>query len=158
MHLLWDNTHILTIININDVKLTLNWPINLKVSTMRLKNFSLSFGMPLFRSLADESRVRILHILMERKELCITDLEHILDFTQTKTSRHLVYLKNSGLVNTRKQDQWVFYSIREEVYDFISQVLSFVKKDPQLINDLSNIIDQAEEVLLFIQNTILGNY
>src|SRR5690606_14363881 len=108
------------------------------VRDMRLKNFSLSFGMPIFRSLSDEARVRILHLLIERREMCITDLEHILDFTQTKTSRHLAYLKNSGIVSTRKVDQWVFYSVREEVYDFLSQVMSFVKKDATLLNDLKN--------------------
>jgi len=105
---------------------------------MRLKNFSLSFGMPIFKSLADESRVRILHLLVEKKEMCITDLEQILDFTQTKTSRHLTYLKNSGIVNIRKQDQFVFYSVREEVYDFVSQVLNYVKKDMTLIHDLDS--------------------
>ncbi len=94
--------------------------------------------MPVFRSLSDEARVRILHLLIERREMCITDLEHILDFTQTKTSRHLAYLKNSGIVSTRKVDQWVFYSVREEVYDFLSQVMSFVKKDATLLNDLKN--------------------
>jgi len=94
--------------------------------------------MPVFKALSDEARVRILNLLIEKKEMCITDLEHILDFTQTKTSRHLVYLKNSGIVNIRKENQWVFYSIREEVHDFISQVLSFVKKDPMLVSDLDS--------------------
>ncbi len=105
---------------------------------MRLKSFSLAFGMPVFKALSDEARVRILNLLIEKKEMCITDLEHILDFTQTKTSRHLIYLKNAGIVNIRKEDQWVFYSIREEVHDFIGQVLSFVKKDSLLMNDLQN--------------------
>ncbi len=118
---------------------------------MRLKNFSLSFGMPIFRSLSDESRVRILNLLIEKKEMCITDLEQILDFTQTKTSRHLSYLKNSGIVNIRKHDQWVFYSIREEVYDFVNQVLNYVKKDPVLLADLNtyNIMYSNRELAIY---------
>jgi len=103
---------------------------------MKLKNFSLSFGLMVFKAFGDEARVRILNLLLENKEMCISDLEHILDFTQTKTSRHLTYLKNSGMVNARKEDQWIFYSIKEEVYDFISIVIGYVKKDQVLANDL----------------------
>jgi ArsR family transcriptional regulator len=68
--------------------------------------------------------------------MTISDLERVLDYTQTKTSRHVTYLKNSGLLNTRKQDQWIFYSIKEEVYDIVQQMLQFLLKDPQLQNDI----------------------
>lgn len=67
--------------------------------------------------------------------MCISDLEQILDFTQTKTSRHLIYLKNSGILNIRKQDQWVFYYLKEEVYDITSQIFQFLQKDQILKND-----------------------
>src|SRR3712207_9002657 len=33
----------------------------------------------------------------KNSEMCISDIEQVLDFTQTKTSRHLSYLKLSGL-------------------------------------------------------------
>ncbi len=104
---------------------------------MRLKNFTLVFGSQIFKAFSDESRVRILYLLNHFPELCISDLEHILGFTQTKTSRHLTYLKNSGLVGSRKQDQWVFYQIKEEVKDFVSQIFRYLDKDPNLLNDLN---------------------
>lgn len=102
---------------------------------MRLKNFSLSFGSQIFKACSDESRVRILHLIYKNKEMCISDLEHILEFTQTKTSRHLIYLKNSGILNTRKQDQWVFYYLKDEVYEIIGQIFSFLNKDQTLQHD-----------------------
>ncbi len=102
---------------------------------MRLKNFSLPFGGQIFKALSDEARIRIMHLLYRNKELTISDLEHILDFTQTKTSRHITYLKNSNIVNARKIDQWVFYSIREEVEDIISQIFTFLEKDNVLLKD-----------------------
>ncbi|QSE97568.1 ArsR/SmtB family transcription factor [Fulvivirga lutea] len=102
---------------------------------MRLKNFNLSFGSQIFKACSDESRVRILHLIFRNKEMCISDLEHILEFTQTKTSRHLIYLKNSGILNTRKQDQWVFYYLKDEVYEIISQIFQFLNKDQLLIKD-----------------------
>jgi ArsR family transcriptional regulator len=100
---------------------------------MRLKNFSLSFGSQIFKACSDESRLRILHLILKNREMCISDLEQVLDFTQTKTSRHLIYLKNSGILNTRKQDQWVFYFLKDEVLDIINQVFQFLKKD-QILN------------------------
>lgn len=102
---------------------------------MRLKNFNLTFGSQIFKACSDESRVRILHLIFKNKEMCISDLEHILEFTQTKTSRHLIYLKNSGILNTRKQDQWVFYYLKDEVYEIISQIFQFLNKDQLLIKD-----------------------
>lgn len=75
-------------------------------------------------------------MLYSKEELCISDLESILDFTQTKTSRHITYLKNAGLVTYRKYDQWVFYSIKEEGYDMVSQIFEFLSKDPILQKDL----------------------
>ena len=105
---------------------------------MRLKNFSLSFGAQIFKALSEEARVRILHLLYRKNELSISDIEQILDFTQAKTSRHLTYLKNRGIVNTRQDDQWVFYSIKEEVVDLIRQMMEYLNKDPVLLNDLEN--------------------
>lgn len=102
---------------------------------MRLKNFSLNYGTQIFKSFADESRVRIINLLYRNDELSISDLEAILSYTQTKTSRHISYLKNSGLVNATKKDQWVFYSIKEEVYDMVAQIFEFLNKDIQLQKD-----------------------
>ncbi|MCC5927957.1 MAG: winged helix-turn-helix transcriptional regulator [Cyclobacteriaceae bacterium] len=103
---------------------------------MRLKNFSLTFGTSIFKSLSEEARVRILNLLYENGEMCSSDLELILDFTQTKTSRHLSYLKNAGIINARKADQWVFYSIKEEVQDVMELVLNYMKKDHVLSQDI----------------------
>ncbi|MFC4871227.1 ArsR/SmtB family transcription factor [Negadavirga shengliensis] len=102
---------------------------------MRLKNISLNYGMRVFKALSEEARVRILHLLLLNKELCISDLEHILDFTQTKTSRHLTYLKNAGLLGSKKVDQWTFYYILDEAQEIISQIFKFIQKDTNLIRD-----------------------
>ncbi|GEO23924.1 ArsR/SmtB family transcription factor [Cyclobacterium qasimii] len=102
---------------------------------MRLKNISLNYGMRVFKALSEESRVRILHLLMQNKELCISDLEHILEFTQTKTSRHVTYLKNAGLIGSKKRDQWTFYYVLDEAHEILNQILKFIKKDQNLLRD-----------------------
>ena len=103
---------------------------------MKLKHFNLPVGAQFMKALGDEARIRITNLLLEAKELTITDLELILDFTQTKTSRHVTYLKNSGLLSTKKHDQWVIYSIKEEWLDVIRQIMSFFEKDAQLLKDI----------------------
>lgn len=102
---------------------------------MRLKNISLNYGLRIFKALSEEPRVRILHLLMQNKELSISDLELILDFTQTKTSRHLIYLKNAGLLGSRRVDQWMFYYILEEYLEILQQIFKLIQKDTNLIKD-----------------------
>ena len=102
---------------------------------MRLKSFNLSLGSQIFKACSDESRLRILHLIFENDEMCISDLEKILEFTQTKTSRHLTYLKNSGILSYRRYNHWVFYAIKDEVYEILKQIFQFLRKDQQLQQD-----------------------
>ena len=104
---------------------------------MRLKHFNLKIGSQLMKALGEESRLRILNLLLHHGAMATSDLEFILDFTQTKTTRHIAYLKNAGILSAEKKDQWVLYNIKEEVVDIISQILSFVEKDNQLVQDIS---------------------
>ena len=103
---------------------------------MKLKKFNLSFGTQVFKSFSDESRTRILHLLYKCDELTISDLVTILEFTQTKTSRHMTYLRNAGVVSSRTHDQWVIYSIREEGFNIVERIFEFLEKDSVLQKDL----------------------
>ena len=102
---------------------------------MRLKHFNLDIGAQIYLACSDRSRLRVLNLIMNNGEMCITDLERILEFTQSKTSRHLLYLKNSGILNVRKINQWSFYQIKDEVTDLIRMILQFVSKDAVLLKD-----------------------
>jgi ArsR family transcriptional regulator len=44
-------------------------------------------------------------------ENCVFAILNALGFTQTKVSRHLIYLKHSGLVKDRREGLWVIYSL-----------------------------------------------
>jgi ArsR family transcriptional regulator len=102
---------------------------------MRLKNFNLLLGSQIFKACADESRLRILNLIFTNGEMCISDLEKILEYTQAKTSRHLIYLKNAGILSYRRYNHWVFYQVKDEVYEIIKQIFQFLRKDQQLQND-----------------------
>jgi len=82
----------------------------------------------LFRALADESRLRILSLLISSGELCVCDIQRVLDATQTKVSRHLKYLKRAGLVADRRKGLWILYSIAEPLSNEQRLILSCVSK------------------------------
>jgi len=114
-----------------------------KFSTIKLKTFSLSFGAQLFKALGDSSRLRILHLLYSQPDLSISDIEVILDFTQTKVARLVILLKNAGLVQSRRREQWVLYQIKDEASELIGYVMDFLQKDPELQDDLANCQNMA---------------
>ena len=65
----------------------------------------------LFKAFADETRLRILHLLARERELCVCDLTAVLRAPQPKVSRHLAYLRAAGLVADRKEGRWIHYSL-----------------------------------------------
>ncbi len=65
----------------------------------------------LFKSLADETRLKILWLLMAQEELCVCDIMRVLGITQSKASRHLRYLYHLGWVNDRREGVWMNYRL-----------------------------------------------
>jgi len=64
----------------------------------------------LFRALADETRLRILGLLLTG-EVCVCDIHESLRVPQPKASRHLAYLRRTGLVDTRRDGLWIHYRL-----------------------------------------------
>lgn len=64
----------------------------------------------LFSALADETRLRILGLLLTG-EVCVCDIHESLKIPQPKASRHLAYLRRSGLVDTRREGLWIHYRL-----------------------------------------------
>ena len=63
------------------------------------------------RALGDETRLRILNVLVERGETCVCELLETLGTTQSNVSFHLTVLKNAGLIADKKIGKWMFYRI-----------------------------------------------
>jgi ArsR family transcriptional regulator len=64
-----------------------------------------------FKILADESRLKMLWLLFNRRELCVCDIMAVLEITQSKASRHLATMRNLGIVTDRREGQWSYYSL-----------------------------------------------
>lgn len=78
-----------------------------------------------FRAFADETRLRIIHLLT-RHELCVCDIMKVISAPQPKISRHLAYLKRAGLVTDRKQGPWRYYSLAKPASVFQKRLIDCV--------------------------------
>ena len=65
----------------------------------------------IFKALADETRVRLMALILEQGELCVCDCMYILEISQSKASRHLRYLANTGMLVARRDTVWMYYDI-----------------------------------------------
>ncbi len=63
----------------------------------------------LFKSLGDETRLRLLHLMLHH-ELNVNELVRIMDMGQSRISRHLKILADSGLLQSRRDGSYIYYS------------------------------------------------
>lgn len=81
--------------------------------------------MQILKALSEENRVRILNLL-KNSELCVGEIEYLLNINQSNASRHLSALKNAALISYEKKAQWIYYRINEETigqYSFLKELL-----------------------------------
>jgi ArsR family transcriptional regulator len=84
-----------------------------------------------FKSLADETRLKILWLLSGTEELCVCDVIDVLGITQSKASRHLRYLYHQGWVTDRRDGLWMIYRLaapphspREKLLNLLEEMLA----------------------------------
>ncbi len=75
-----------------------------------------------FAGLADRTRLRLLNLMAEQ-EVCVCYFVEILDAPQPTISRHLAYLRRTGLVEARREGKWMHYKIVAPENQFARQVL-----------------------------------
>lgn len=81
-----------------------------------------------FKVLADETRLRILNLLLER-ECCVCEVMQALEISQSKASRGLTALYNVGLLKLKKEGLWSLYSIdREGITKYQLKIIEAVKE------------------------------
>jgi ArsR family transcriptional regulator len=93
----------------------------------------------LFKALADETRLRIISLLLAEGELCVCDIIAALKLPQSTVSRHLAYLRTTGSVNDRRCGLWMYYSIADRDSTFQKKLVDLLKRNltafPVMITD-----------------------
>jgi ArsR family transcriptional regulator, arsenate/arsenite/antimonite-responsive transcriptional repressor len=90
----------------------------------------------IFKTLSDETRLRLL-LLIYRHDHCVCELAEILELPQPKVSKHLTKLRDLGYVQTRRESQYIFYTLNTED-DVMLQVLKSIEKDLSKYEILNN--------------------
>jgi ArsR family transcriptional regulator len=97
----------------------------------------------ILKALADENRIRIVNLLLKEAELCVCEIETILELSQTNASRHLAKLKSAGMVALRKENQWAYYRIAEKFVSGHGLLLDYLKNalqdDETCVSDLEKL-------------------
>lgn len=81
-----------------------------------------------FEALADPTRLRMLALLRDG-ERCVCEVMAHLGLSPSRASRNLNILKEAGLLQDRRQGQWVYYRINrhfpgaEALWAFLDQLL-----------------------------------
>jgi len=65
-----------------------------------------------YKALADPTRLRILALLVEG-EVCVCEIHDTLRLPQPTASRHLAYLRRTGLVEARRDATWMHYRLAD---------------------------------------------
>lgn len=106
------------------------------------------------KALADTTRIRIIKML-QKKKLCVCELQEILGIAQSSVSRHLKILEDAGLVEHEKCGQWVNYKIAAKNNDLpentyasalLDHLHSWIENNPQIQKDreLMVIVDRTK--------------
>jgi len=92
---------------------------------------ALEFQAEFLRCLGDKTRLRIVKALIER-EKTVTQLVQELQSSQANISGHLKTLKNSGILKSRQQGKYVYYSLDEDIEELLTylenRILSLRRK------------------------------
>jgi ArsR family transcriptional regulator, arsenate/arsenite/antimonite-responsive transcriptional repressor len=75
-----------------------------------------------FRALGDKTRLRILGLL-GKNEVCVCHIHDTLGLPQPTVSRHLAYLRRTGLVDVRRDGVWMHYRISQSLDPLVQNVV-----------------------------------
>lgn len=83
------------------------------------------FKAGVFQALAHPTRIAIIELLRDEREVSVRRIHERLDLEQANVSQHLAVLRSKQLVTARKDGNQVFYSMRDPI---LGKVLDLMKK------------------------------
>lgn len=93
----------------------------------------------LFKCLADDTRARLMFLIVAEQELCVCELTCALDESQPKISRHLAQLRQCGLLADRRQGQWVHYRLHPDLPLWARAALDATRPAHEAAMDLARL-------------------
>lgn len=101
------------------------------------------------KALSDRNRLRIVNMLSERS-LCVCEITDIMEISQSTVSGHLRILKESGIVDDKKDGLWVEYSLVKSdkfINSLLKPLFAELKSDKGMISDLKKAKKSDRELV-----------
>jgi DNA-binding transcriptional ArsR family regulator len=77
---------------------------------------------------ANEVRLKILYLLEEEEQLCPCDLSDILGMSIPAVSQHLRKLKDGNIIESRRDGQTIYYSLKEEHIKVLKPFFKYINQ------------------------------
>ena len=100
-----------------------------------------------FKALSDESRLKMVWLLLNHRELCVCDVMAVLEITQSKASRHLAALRHIGIATDRRDGLWAYYSLRPVEDELAKEHLKLLRKTLANRPDAKVLLERLESWL-----------
>ncbi|MFW6205881.1 MAG: ArsR/SmtB family transcription factor [Gemmatimonadota bacterium] len=81
----------------------------------------------IFKALSNETRLAIMGLIFRHGQLCVCEVEQILDITQPKASRHLRYLRDAGVLEDERDGVMVNYGLPASPDPELSAILVLLR-------------------------------
>ncbi len=109
----------------------------------------------LFKVLSDNTRLRLLSLLTQRPH-CVCEFQSILQVSQPNVSRHLAYLRRSGLVGVERHGKMIMYSLAKPDDPIQAILLRCVYACISEGGYFRNDVEQSKVTESLIQRQVIG--
>jgi len=129
----------------------------------KYKNDNFDSILNIFKALSDSSRLRIF-ISLSGKELCVCQIIELLQLAPSTVSKHLLILKQAGVLKSHKSGRWIYYSISDDLTKEQNSLLNLIRvslnNDKAVLKDsirMKEILNLDTELLCKAQSGRLND-
>jgi ArsR family transcriptional regulator len=76
-----------------------------------------------FNIMSDPTRLRALILIQSEGEVCVCELTHALKESQPKISRHLALMRDTGIVEARREGTWMHYRLGRSLPEWARRIV-----------------------------------
>ena len=106
----------------------------------------------ILKALADHNRLLIVSALQLHSEMCACQITELLKVTGATASRHLSLLVNAGILNSRKDGRWIYYSLNDKFLQDHSMLSAWLQAIPV---DQAFTVEESERLESVLEQNIL---
>ncbi len=106
---------------------------------------TLEYSSQLWKAFSDPVRMRLINLLFQG-DICVTDLQQTLGLPQSTVSRHLAYLRHTGVVQSARKGVAMYYRLAEPVTHLHKTLLTSFHKNLATIDTLQTDRHRLAEI------------